>query len=242
MAKIINRKAGRPAGSKNKEEFKKPGKGKPKWSMQVEEVEAPKKTFGRPKKTWSLAAAGDVEDVSELTQGLSTEDRHGLAKKTLQEAAFNKLKAPNNPNRTKNGFTEGNKYSTGRPLGSKHKTVCEIEKMGDDNALFAMQQMIDWMKEGNPDATRFLLERVYRIRKGLRRYLGHDGQLRTIEDVNHISEHVVKMMADGEMSAEEAAEYGKVFEQRLKIIVETTEIQKYVELKTLVDSIRDMRK
>ena len=164
-------------------------------------------------------------------------EEHMLAQEALQQAAFNKSKAPHNPNRTKNGFTPGHKYSPGRPIGSKRKVTSELEKIGEENALIALENIIHWMKEGNADATKFLLERVYPVRRDLKRHLGYEGKYDTLEDMNDLSRHILTLMGEGEISSDDAYGYGKVIEQRIKNIAETSMAGKYAELKAFVDNI-----
>ena len=173
---------------------------------------------------------------------ISEEERAELADEAMRAATFNKKKAPKVPRKATN-FTRGHKFSPGKPMGAKRKTTLAIEQMGEENAMLAMEKIVGWMKEGNMEATKFLLERVYPIRRGRRIKLWDTGDQKTLEDVNRLSEYIMHLMIEGELSAEEAVEYGKKLEQRLRIIMESQKIgeitAKYEALKAVVmDSVR----
>lgn len=206
-------------------------------------VEAPKK---RNRTKW----AEGIDDVyvgngvflpqSALEIGgidLSEQERDALADQAIKAATFNKRKAPHKP-RVATNFTLGHKFSPGKPMGAKRKVTIALEQMGEDNAMIAMEQLVKWMKEGDGEATKFLLDRVYPVRKGYRQNLRYTDPIDTLDDVNKLSKHIIHMMLEGEISAEEAIEYGKKLEQRLRIIMETEKIAeitaKYEALKTMV--------
>lgn len=269
MAKFTKKPMGRPKGSVNKTSMK-GRKGRPKWAPPIEDgvveisledldltnikdrpdiikrvQEQIKSDFNRGKYCVKELAElrGRLDNTKTNVQDEGEDlDRLRLAQQTLKQAAFNKRKAPHHPNRTKNGFTEGNKHSPGRPLGSKRKVIVELERIGEDNSVEALEQIISWMKSGNMEATKFLLDRVYPVRKDVKRYLGYEGEYETLEDINKLSTHVIKMMAEGEISADDAYGYGKICEQRMKVIVDAAMVGKYAELKALVDNIAGIRK
>lgn len=196
-------------------------------------VEAPKKR-NRTKWAESIDAEPDID--------LSEQERDALADQAIKAATFNKRKAPHKP-RVATNFTPGHKFSPGKPMGAKRKVTIALEQMGEDNAMIAMEQLVKWMKEGDGEATKFLLDRVYPVRKGYRQNLRYTDPIDTLDDVNKLSKHIIHMMLDGEISAEEAIEYGKKLEQRLRIIMETEKIAeitaKYEALKTMVmDSVK----
>lgn len=118
-------------------------------------------------------------------------------------------------------FKKGNPGGPGRTVGSRNRVSVALDEIGEENAMLGMQLMVSWMKSGDRDATKFLLERVYKGRKGTRRDLGEYEPVRTIEDINRISKNVIHRMVIGDISAEEAEDYLKALERHLKLMVDT---------------------
>jgi len=202
------------------------------------------KLNGKKRPNWAKEIEFGYTNFVPTEDGLqiSEEERAALADEAMRAATFNKKKAPKVPRRATN-FTRGHKLSPGKPMGAKRKTTLAIEQMGEENAMLALEKIIERMKEGNIEAAKFLLERVYPIRRGRRIKLWDIGEQKTLDDVNRLSEYIMKLMIEGEISAEEAVEYGKKLEQRLRIIMESQKINeimsKYEALKAVVmDSVR----
>ncbi len=148
-----------------------------------------------------------------------------------------------------NTFKKGNPGGPGRPAGSRNKITLELEQIGEDNAILAMDRMIDLSLNGDPSgcfqACKYILDRVMPPRKGAKMPFGISTRVKTVDELNALSEKIIAMMIDGDLSAEEAVEVGKAIEQRLKVIIETddTEIRsKYAALREIVDSIQNDRR
>lgn len=145
-------------------------------------------------------------------------------------------------NITMNRFQDGNKAGPGRPKGSRNKITVALEMIGNENAEVVYQQLVDLAlgrtKEGDINACKIILDRVYPPRKVNKYDLGYEGIMNTVQDVNALSKHVLKMVVNGEISTEEAEAYGKIIEQRLKIIIDTDMAAKIESTCHKVDLIR----
>ncbi len=136
-------------------------------------------------------------------------------------------------------FEKGNvPHSWGRPKGSKNKITVALEQIGVDNAQAVYAKLVGLALSGDVNACKMILDRVYPLRKGLRFSLEFDGPLDTIQDINDLSKHVLNMVISGEVSAEEAEEYGKVLEQRMKIITDTETMKKIEHTCMLVELMK----
>jgi len=190
-------------------------------------------------------AAKIEKDVKEREQIREQADKrikeHGqinLAQSALRASLNAKKKAPHKlVTPEKHGLTEGTRQ-VGRPKGVRNKASVAIEQMGEENAMLCMEQMVRWMKAGDKDATRFLLERVYKGRKGHVRYIGYEGEVDTIEEINRASSMIVKMALAGEISPEEADDHMKLLEKKMKMIIDTEYASRFEATCQKVDSIK----
>jgi hypothetical protein len=128
--------------------------------------------------------------------------------------------------------------SAGRPKGSKNKITVALQQIGEDNAQAVYSKLVEVALAGDVNACKMILDRVYPLRKGLRFSIEFDGPLDTVEDINALSKHVLNMVISGELSPEEAEEYGKVLEQRMKIITDTETMKKIDHTCMLVDMMK----
>ncbi len=136
-------------------------------------------------------------------------------------------------------FEKGNvPHSWGRPKGSKNKIMVALEQIGVDNAQAVYAKLVGLALNGDVNACKMILDRVYPLRKGLRFRIEFDGPLDTIQDINDLSKHVLNLVISGEVSAEEAEEYGKVLEQRMKIITDTETMKKIEHTCMLVELMK----
>jgi polyhydroxyalkanoate synthesis regulator phasin len=202
-----------------------------------------KRKVGRPKGKRdknSLLYSKDYE-ISETGEiKLTSERQEDLAAEALKMDVMNKKKGTKQSTYGK-PYASGNNYGKGRTQGSKNKGTAWIRSIGEEYSELAIRQMVEWMKAGDKEATRFLLERIYPIRKGLRHYLNYDcGTLKTLQDIDKISEHVTTLMVEGEISAEEAEEYGKAIERRMRIIIDSKVMDKIEDTCKKVEAMKDM--
>jgi len=152
-------------------------------------------------------------------------------------------KRENNGRDNSGRFKKGNKASKGRPLGSKNKTTVMLEQIGLESAQEIYRHWIDMAlgktKEGDAMACKQILDRVCPIKKGRTIDLEFEHYpIRMIQDVNKLSEHITTMVITGEMSAEEAEDYGKVLERRTKDIINSDAAGK---LDTMYKEIGEMK-
>lgn len=147
--------------------------------------------------------------------------KHGLSLK----------KCESNTHTATGGFKKGHKLATGRPLGSKNKTTIILEQIGLESAQEVYKHWIDLAlgrtKEGDGVACKNILDRVSPVRKGRCVALEFkDYPIKTIQDANKLSEHVTTMIITGEISAEEAEDYGKWIDRRMKSIIDSDVMDK----------------
>jgi hypothetical protein len=116
--------------------------------------------------------------------------------------------------------------SGGRPKGSRNKITVALEQIGEENAKDVYAKLVELALAGDVNACKIILDRVYPARRGLSFTLDFEEPLETAQDLNALSNHVVKMMTAGEISSEEALEIGKVIEQRLKVVTDIDLISK----------------
>lgn len=135
-------------------------------------------------------------------------------------------KQKNKPHR----FKKGNTASTGRPKGSRNKSTLMLEAIGTENAAAVYQKLVDLAlgrtKEGDINACKIILDRAYPAPKGRTVALEFDGPVKTIQDANNLSEHITTMIITGELSAEEAEDYGKWIDRRTKSIIDSDVMDK----------------
>lgn len=120
--------------------------------------------------------------------------------------------------------------SPGRPKGSRNKSTLMLEAIGSENAVAIYQQLVDLAlgrtKEGDINACKMILDRVYPVRKACKMSIDFDGPLETVQDINEASKHLLRMVIEGEISAEDAEDIGKNFERRLRIITDSVAMDK----------------
>jgi hypothetical protein len=140
-------------------------------------------------------------------------------------------------------FNGSEPRSPGRPKGSKNKITLVLEKIGDDNAAEVYQKMVDLAlgrsSEGDAYACKFILDRVYPQRKGRKFTVEMRGPVDTPNDINEFSKKVLNLLAEGEISAEEAVDYGRVFEQSMKTMTDTEVVKKIESTCQKVEDIKN---
>ncbi len=114
-------------------------------------------------------------------------------------------------------FKPGNKYGKGREVGSKSKTQLAIEQIGFENAKGVLNKVVESALEGDMQASKLILERVMPVRKGTRFKLNIP-YLSSLEDLENANKEILRMMADAEISPEEALSINENIELRRQII------------------------
>ena len=114
-------------------------------------------------------------------------------------------------------FKPGNKYGKGREVGSKSKMQLAIEQIGFENAKGVLNKVVESALQGDMQASKLILERVMPVRKGARFKLNMP-YLNSLEDLETANKEILRMMAEGEISSEEALSINENIELRRGII------------------------
>jgi hypothetical protein len=117
-------------------------------------------------------------------------------------------------------FAKGN---PGRPKGVRHRSTLVCEKLMRDDAKEIVQAVIVAAKAGDMVAAKIVLDRISPARKG-RPIHFELPEARSVDDVAAALAAVVRAMADGELTPDEAALVASVLEMRRKSI-ETIELE-----------------
>lgn len=126
----------------------------------------------------------------------------------------------------------------GRPRGSRNKSTLLMEAIGRENGPAILAKMTQLALNGDKEASKIILERVYPIRKT---YVDtrFGKLLNTIEEVNEASRYITTMALDGEISLEEAEEYGKIIDRRLKVVTESVAMKDINEIIRKVEMMKN---
>ena len=92
----------------------------------------------------------------------------------------------------------------GRPQGSRSKVCIALDALAEGEAQEIVQAMIGKAKEGDSQAGRIILERIWPARKGARQAFDLP-EIVTAADLPKAISSVNRQVADGELSADEGA-------------------------------------
>jgi hypothetical protein len=111
--------------------------------------------------------------------------------------------------------TSGN--PSGKPKGARNRTTLLAEKLMQDDAAQIVQAVLDAAKAGDMTAAKMIVDRIAPVRKGapLRFDLP---EAKTAGDLAAAMGALVKAMADGELSPDEAATAAGVLELRRRAL------------------------
>jgi hypothetical protein len=160
-----------------------------------------------------------------------------------KNSSIYKIKQKGSPSKNASSFKNGTSFKKGwsggpgRPVGSRNSATIALEQMGEENAYAVYAKLVELALEGDVNACKLIIDRVYPPRKGLRVNLEYSGTMDTVQDINMLSKHVLGKVLSGGLSPEEGEEYGKLCEQRLKIITDTDVMNKIEETYQKVDAI-----
>ena len=138
-------------------------------------------------------------------------------------------------------FQDGNPGGPGRPKGSRNKMTLALAKIGEDNVEDVFKRLVDIALGkiiGDAKACKAVIDTAITLRKITPINFELPAPIETTEDLNKFSKKVINMAAEGEISAEEAMEYGKLCEQELKMITDTDVVKKIENTCMLVDLIK----
>jgi len=111
----------------------------------------------------------------------------------------------------------------GRPQGSRNKATIALESLLDGQAEALTQKAIDMALEGDMQALRLCLDRIYPPRKS-RPIEIELPKVETAEDVQSAQAAVIEAMAGGEITPDEASTIAGVLENKRRAI-ETVELE-----------------
>ena len=133
-------------------------------------------------------------------------------------------------------FQAGNKCGVGRIKGSKSNAQMAIEEIGEKHAAEAYMMIVKSAMgekvEGDLASCKYIIDRCVPIRKGARISLNLPNTIQDVEQLDEASNKVFNMMANAQISLEEATMLCSVIEFRSKTI----------ELRDGIGQIAEMRK
>lgn len=113
----------------------------------------------------------------------------------------------------------------GRKSGSRNKVTLAMEELLEGEAEVLTRKAIELAQEGDATALRICFDRLYPPRKGGPVRLELPDVIDSAEDVSAAVGAVVKSVAEGEISPEEAQTVSAILETKRKAI-ETVEIER----------------
>ena len=111
--------------------------------------------------------------------------------------------------------TSGN--PAGRPKGTRNKLTVAIEELLEGEAEAITRVAIDKAKAGDPIALRLVLERVLPVRRGRPVHFEFT-PLERAQDVSALLGDILKAVAPGELTPDEAATVATIAEAKRKAI------------------------
>lgn len=122
--------------------------------------------------------------------------------------------------RRKDGrFAPGN---PGKPRGARHKTTLALEKLLDKDGKDIVKKAIALAKDGDSTALRLVIERIIPARRGRPVSLPDMPKITSVSDVPAVVAHIMEAVAEGELTAEEAADLTSIVDRFVRA-VEATE-------------------
>jgi hypothetical protein len=116
-----------------------------------------------------------------------------------------------NATKKQHGFQKG----TGKPKGARNRATMMAERLMQDDAEQIVRAVIEKAKEGDMTAARLIIERIAPVRKG--RPITLDLlDANSSADLAAAMASLVRAMATGEVTPDEAATVGGIFEIRRK--------------------------
>lgn len=105
----------------------------------------------------------------------------------------------------------------GKPLGARHKTTLLAEKLMADDAEAIVKKIVEAAKAGDMTAARLVLDRIAPARKDCHVTFGLP-KIKTPSDAITANAAILKAVADGELTPDEAASVSRLIEGHIKII------------------------
>lgn len=101
-------------------------------------------------------------------------------------------------------FKAGHDYATGRPKGSRNKTLMILENAGEDAAVDLVNTVIQAGRAGDVAAAKLILERIWPVRKA--RFPIALPEIKTTNDLWQAMVDTYNSASQGDMAVEEAKE------------------------------------
>jgi hypothetical protein len=120
-------------------------------------------------------------------------------------------------------FEAGNKVGHGRPLGSRNKNTLIIEELLNESSESLLQKALSLAQQGNIPMLRLLLDRVLPRPKDAPVSI-ESLPIRTPEELLQAQESVMKELALGQLSLNQAQQIFSLIEARRRVL-ETQELE-----------------
>jgi hypothetical protein len=105
----------------------------------------------------------------------------------------------------------------GKPKGARHRTTLLAERLMQTDVVEVVQAVINQAKGGDMSAAKLILDRLIPLRKGAAVQLELP-EVRTPQDVGGAIAALVRAMAEGQITVDEALTVSHVLESRLRAI------------------------
>lgn len=123
--------------------------------------------------------------------------------------------APSKPKTTWKPGQSGN--PAGKPIGARHKTTLAIEKLLDGEGEALTRKAIDLAKNGDMQALRLCLERLFPPRRD-RPVSFHMPKIASIADIVPAQSALLEAVATGEITPSEAGEVSKLLDSYTRAV------------------------
>lgn len=121
-------------------------------------------------------------------------------------------------------FKPGN---SGRPKGSRHRTTLAVEALLEGEAEALTRRAIEAALNGDGAALRLCMERIAPARRGNTVHLDFGGPVSTLADLRRATGLLFEALANGEVSTDEAANIGALFD-KVGAAIERRELEERV--------------
>jgi hypothetical protein len=105
----------------------------------------------------------------------------------------------------------------GKPKGARHRVTLLAEKLMSDDAEAIVKKVVDAAKSGDLTAAKIVLDRIAPVRKDCH-VTFELPKIATVSDAITANAAILKAVADGELTPDEAASVSRLVEGHIKII------------------------
>ena len=114
-------------------------------------------------------------------------------------------------------FLPGNRFGKGRPAGSRNKATLLLEQIVESEGEGVVRTMIQRAKKGDPTCMKLTVERAYPVRRERPMHLDLP-EIRTAEDLPAAFRAVMRALAQGDITSEQAERVTRILEFGRKAI------------------------